>query len=283
MSFNTLNVEFVESLQRAAQRGRPLVSFESISSVTLSGILEYGCLRHAYPGLVPALPNSVCKLGLVRALQEVPSPLGLRSTGPSKSLINNINAQSCEFQLLPSLDTFHSDVGWETFLCRFERSAKTIGFSALTAAKLQSAFSEMSENALLHSESSIPPLVGYSAHDATAQFAVIDVGIGVRASLVRNPRYANLTDDVQAVQLALQTGVSCRRDEQGGFGFHSVFKALAEQWGQLRFRSGNGCISMDGTGLHSDQCRRTYPPQLPGFQVSMTCRVDGSAPSEAAL
>ena len=58
----------------------------------------------------------------------------------------------------------------------------------------------------------------------------------------------------------------------GGFGFHQVFKSLAAQWGQLRFRSGEGCIRMDGTGLDADRGEERDLPYLGGFQVAVCCR-----------
>jgi len=279
MPSTTLNVDLVESMHRAVARGRPTDGVtQQIDSVTLAGLLEYGCLRYAEPGLVPVLPDSIYESELGRALQRVPSLLGVGLTCAPKALIRNLDIQSVEFQLLGPVEALDTDVQWQSFLARFERSARAAGFTSLAASKLQSAFFEMSENALLHSGSPVTPLVGYAVADATAQFCVVDVGIGVRASLLQNPRYANLSDDVEAVQLALQTGTTCRRDELGGLGFQSVFKALAEQWGELRFRSGNGCISMDGKGVSADQCRRHRPPRIPGFQVSVCCSAGAGGP-----
>ena len=39
--------------------------------------------------------------------------------------------------------------------------------------------------------------------------------------------------------------------DQGGSGFNNVFKALAAISGTLRFRSGEGCVTMDGTGFEA--------------------------------
>lgn len=281
MASHVLNVELVQSLQRAADRGRPVDSLAGVTSATLAGLLEYGCLRQRFPDRFPQSPGAVGSTPLARALLQVASPLGLRVHGTPQRTVRTVDARSAEFRLLPPLDAFDHDIQWENYLTRFERSALSVGFSRSVAAKLQSAFAEMCENAVLHARSPTTPLAGYVVAEATAQFTVVDVGIGVRASLAQNPLHADLASDVDAIGRALQTGVTCRHQSHGGFGFQSVFKALAEPWGQLRFRSGNGCLSMDGTGIDADSCRRSRPLPLPGFQVSVCCRADGRSPAES--
>ena len=283
MASRLLNVEVVESLQRAAERGRSINILSDFSTATLAGLLEYGCLRYAFPDRFPLAPGMIAETQLACFLKEVTSPLGLRSDGPPKPPSKDINACGIEFQLLPPLDSLASDIDWQCFLTRFDRSAREVGFSARESAKLLSALAEMSENALLHSESPVTPLVGYMADAGSAQFSVVDVGIGVRTSLNRNPIYQDLEDDVVAIQRSLRPGVTSRTDGRGGFGFQSVFKALAEQWGELRFRSGNGCIAMSGREADADHCVRSYPPPLPGFQVSVCCRASGEGSPDSAF
>lgn len=274
-----LNVELVESMQRAVERGRTVELLQEVTSATLAGLLEYGCLRQSFPDSLPLLPGTIGSTPLARALGQIGSPLGVNAQGPPQPNVRNIDAQVVEFRLLPSLDSFNQDIQWGNFLTRFERSVYGVGFSERVAARLQFAFAEMCENAVLHAQSSTTPLAGYAVDEAIAQFTVVDVGIGVRASLAQNPLYADLASDVEAIARALQTGVSSRQGD-GGFGFQSVFKALAEQWGQLRFRSGNGCLSMDGTGVEADRCRRSRPLPIRGFQVSVCCRSDDKKPVE---
>lgn len=279
MPTTILNTDFVESIHRAVARGRQVDEVvQQIDVVTLPGLLEYGCLRYAEPNLVPELPEYVYNSNIGRALRQVPSLLGVGVIRVPRIPIKGLESQPAEFHLLRPAEDLDSDVQWESFLARFERSARAAGFTSLAASKLQSAFFEMSENALLHSCSPVTPLVGYAVSRTFAQFCVVDAGIGVRASLIKNPRFARLSDDVEAIQLALQTGTTSTQEGMGGFGFQSVFKALAEQWGELRFRSGSGCISMDGKGVSADLCRRHRPPSLPGFQVSVCCSTGAGGP-----
>jgi hypothetical protein len=196
--------------------------------------------------------------------------------------IGDISGRTAEFRLLPLGDEVAADVQWQSFLARFERSATEVGFAKVIATRLMSAFAEMCENSVIHSRSQLTPLAGYVVSDGTAQFTVVDVGIGVKASLAQNPLYVDLANDVDAIERAMHTGVTSQQGS-GGFGFQSVFKALAEQWGQLRFRSGNGCISLDGTDIDVDKCRRSRPLPLLGFQVSVCCRADKSYPGTGAF
>lgn len=268
-----LNVELVESLQRAALRGKSLTLLDEVGSPTLAGLLEYGCLRHQFPDAFPEAPGAIAVSGLGRELGRLATPLGVRSGGERKPEVRSINVRTAEFHDLPCAEASAADPQWALFLSRFHRSAVAAGFSNGAADKLLSAFAEMAENAVIHADSPVAPIAGYQTIKGVVKFSVVDVGLGVRQTLATNPMHADLSDDLDAIRRALRSGVSCR-PEGGGFGFGSVFKALAEQWGTLRFRSGNGGISMDGTSVDADQCVQTRPPPLHGFQVSVCCRLE---------
>jgi hypothetical protein len=255
----------------------PLV--ERLQSATLPAVLEYGCLRFAIGDAVPDLPKEIISAAQWGPLRAINSELGLSREGPRKSESKDVSPRSTEFTTVwDENDTMES--AWENFLRRFEGSSKAAGFTSDAALNLQSALHEMATNAVIHSRSAIPTLIGYAVTGNRALFAVADVGQGIVASLTSNPKYAQLTQPVDAIHKALQTGVTCRVDDDGGFGFSTIFKAVAEAWGQLRFRSGNGCITMDGTGLNTDRSIRRFPPALPGFQVSVCCHA-GSVMSPA--
>ena len=209
---------------------------------------------------------------------DVLSELGLRSTGKPKASVMRFDTRPIEFHLVPPETHFNEDLEWSNFCHRFELAAREVGFSKDAAINLHSALFEMAENAVIHSRTPVAPLVGYEVGSKRAMFTVADVGIGVLESLRSIRQYASLTEDVDAIQLAMQNGVTSRQDGSGGTGFNSVFKALAEQWGHLRFRSGNGCITMDGTHLQANKCRRHFPLPMRGFQVSVCCHANDSAP-----
>jgi hypothetical protein len=114
-----------------------------------------------------------------------------------------------------------------------------------------------------------------------ALFTVVDAGIGILASLRSQPAYQHFQVHLEAIRAALHVGVTRFGPGQGGFGFADVFKSLATDSGLVRFRSGEGCISMDGTDLDADtKGNETFPPALPGFQVTVCCRRGAGDPKE---
>ena len=154
---------------------------------------------------------------------------------------------------------------------RGRRACEAVGLRAQQSA-LHLAMTAMTENAILHAQSTAGVLVGYRMGSDGVQFTVADVGCGVLASLRTNPEYSHLRHHTQALRLALQAGVS-RLGTGNGFGFHALFRALARQFGTLRFRTGDVCITMDGQQFDSDLRPETYPELIAGFQVTVCCRL----------
>jgi hypothetical protein len=205
-------------------------------------------------------------------LREVPSVLGIRAEGPPKQPSRRTDRLPVEFHTIDDGDGIQ-DPSWEEFLLRFEFSAKAVGFARNVAAGLQGALHEMAANAVTHAKSPLPALAGYEVEDGMALFSVVDAGIGVLESLQGNPAYRHLVRHSDALEAALRDGVSgVVGPQHRGFGFRQVFKSLTAHRGQLRFRSGEGCVQMDGTGLDADRGEVSFPPPLPGFQVTVCCR-----------
>jgi hypothetical protein len=271
-----LTAELVESLQRAIQKHRPIENLiAGLRTTTLAGIIEYGCFRHHSGNLISPLPPAIRDGIIGQALLEIPTPLGLRSAGLCTNNLQTLALRSCEFLIVTTEHDVMS-TEWENFLGRFERGAWIQGFNRKSAANLQSALHEMASNAVIHAFAPFGALVGYHLSDGIAEFSVADVGIGIRKSLQSVAKFQNLANDIDAIHTALRPGVT--RFSTGGFGFNSLFKALAKQWGFLRFRSGGGCVSMHGLDVAVDRASYSFPPNLPGFQVSISCRIRGPSP-----
>jgi anti-sigma regulatory factor (Ser/Thr protein kinase) len=266
-----LTCDLVEELQQAAEAGKPIDQFvNSVEAATLPGLLEYGCARWHCPSL-PPVPASVSDSPLGRALAEVRSELGLRANGERNPPSRTITPESQEFFVLEGDEpTTHRD--WQEFLVRFRQSAKSVGFSQEKAQGVAAALGEMADNATLHARSRVGALVGYQVVDGAAIFCVADVGIGVLASLRVNDAYRDLRTHAEALRMALQDGATRYGPGMGGFGFRRVFKALAAMWGTLRFRSGEGCVTMDGTDCDADRGEELFVVNRPGFQVTICCR-----------
>lgn len=269
---DTLTVKLVEEIQQAAERKVPVDEFVSqFKSATLPALLEYGCLRWTMNSSVPALPSAVMNSATGKALLEVRSELGLRTTGRPKTPARRIDVRPVEYHVLDPA-TASEDSEWEQYEIRFDRSAQSAGLPLQTAHALQGAFHEMAENAVIHADAPTAILLGYQAVNGAALFSVADVGVGVLASLHSHRAYRHIELHNDAIRAALHDGTSRFGPNTRGLGFKQVFKALAAQWGHLRFRSGLGCITLNGESLDADQGEVTFPPFLPGFQVTVCCR-----------
>jgi hypothetical protein len=285
MRTDILTVALVEEIHRAVLRGRDVAGVVAgLKACTLPGLLEYSCLRLAGgDDSVPDLPQRITASDLGQALQAIPSSLGLGSGGPQQHPQRRLDPRPAEFLALRTEADLRGE-GWDLFAGRFEASARSVGFPFDAAARLQMALYEMTENAVIHAEAP-EVLVGFHASQGKALFCVADVGIGVLASLRKNTAFSGLKLHNEAIRAALQDGATSRCSEEGGggFGFRQVFTALADQWGSLRFRSGEGCVTMEGTDCDANQGSITHPPALPGFQVSICCRIEAPGPRDHLL
>lgn len=269
-----LTCEFVEELQQLNELGRSVIPFvSSLNSATLPGLIEYGCLKWHRPEL-PSLPSAIATSSLGSALFGVRTELGLRINGEQRLPPRTITPEAHEFFVLEGKDpTLNRD--WQEFLIRFRQSAKSIGFSHDKAQGLAAALGEMADNATEHANSRVGALVGYHVVEGAAVCCVADVGIGVLGSLQESDEYRHLTKHTEAIRTAIKDGTTRYGTGNGGFGFNKVFKALAAMWGTLRFRSGQGCVSMDGTDCDADRGDEVFVLDRPGFQVTICCRTSG--------
>jgi anti-sigma regulatory factor (Ser/Thr protein kinase) len=244
-----------------------------LRGTTLPGIIEYRSLVWIGRDNVPPLPESVMNSDIGRALQSVEADLQCRSQKRHRE-VRNITCRSVELTTLSQQSDIQTE-SWGLFSARFSRSTQKAGFPRTLAGYLNGALCEMTENALLHSNAPIPIIVGYHVSNGFAQFCVDDIGIGVLASLRSCPAYEYLKTDTEAIRKALQEGVSRFGHERGGLGFKQVFRAVASEYGMLRFRSGEGCIVVDGTDCGADKGDESFVPPLPGFHVTVSCCLGG--------
>lgn len=278
MKTGTLDIELVQDIQRALRNGRPITeAIGNLKRASLPGIMEYGCLKWAHPGCLPSLHRSVTESTIGQALKEVRSELGLRDKGPENAPPRDTQPRDAEFYVVRHEDDVVDNRHFGEYLIRFEFGAKRIGLPKQTAIELHSALIEMTTNVVRHAKAPVAALVGYEIRESAATFCVVDVGRGVLESLRENPRYSHLDVHSEALRAALHDGVSgVVGSHRSGFGFSTVFKSLAAQWGQLRFRSGEGVITMHGMELDADQGQERDLPFLQGFQVAVSCRTKPS-------
>jgi hypothetical protein len=168
---------------------------------------------------------------------------------------------------------------WNQWVHHAENAAVAHGLKRPLISGLIGALVELQDNVYEHSERSESGLVAYAAGSGTFEFVVADSGIGVLASLTKNPEFSGLQDSGEALQAAASDSASrYDRNTGRGFGIGTLFKALAHDAGELRFRSGDHAMSIRGdrpslTG-HVEIVQKAW---LDGLVVSVRCASDDLA------
>jgi hypothetical protein len=141
----------------------------------------------------------------------------------------------------------HAEDQWEQWALHAQNVAIARGLDRSLVDGLIGALIELQDNVYLHSEASASGMVAYAAAPGVFEFVVADAGIGVLASLTKNPEFAELKDSSEALRVAASDGASrFDRSTGHGFGIGQLFKALARDAGELRFRSGDHAMSIRG-------------------------------------
>ena len=139
-------------------------------------------------------------------------------------------------------------------------------------ASIRICFDELAENVLNHADT---PLGGFAMAQAwprrsEIEVAIVDLGVGIRASLTKNPAYAHINDDLEAVKTALErrvTGNTTGRNS--GIGLYITRLLLRENGGVLLLRSGRGEVY---SGSREEGFGRTNT--FPGTIVALRARMD---------
>jgi hypothetical protein len=124
---------------------------------------------------------------------------------------------------------------------------KRLGYTARLAHTVFDALSEAFQNSLEHGQWG--PLVimqifkRYDPQHQRLVLAVVDAGVGIRHSLSQNPRFQHLTDDRQALELALKKGISgVHTDATRGQGLWHLQQICQRYGGRLTVRSGSAQV-----------------------------------------
>jgi hypothetical protein len=167
---------------------------------------------------------------------------------------------------LARLDPAGDDSQWYQWASHAENAAVASGLARGLVSELMGALGELQENVYQHSGRPETGLVAYATVNGTFEFVVADAGVGVLASLRENPEFAQLADSGNALRVAVSDGAS-RRGRAGGrgYGIGQLFRALAHDSAELRFRSGDHALRLWGDA-----------PSLSGqYEVAQKARLDG--------
>ena len=111
-----------------------------------------------------------------------------------------------------------------------------------------------------------------SASIATVRMAKAAVAFVHLRSLRRCETYAAMPDEGKALEAALTAGISCHGPNSNhGHGFRPIFTGLVNLHGELRFRSGEHAVTMDGTSPELTTARITQKAPIDGFFASVRC------------
>src|SRR5258708_1964382 len=164
---------------------------------------------------------------------------------------------------------------WVAFCLKGQEAAEFSSLPKPIAQGLIGALREIEDNVHIHSERACDGVVGFRATADEFEFVVADSGIGILKSLRQSPDYTQLNDPGTAIRIALTDGQSrlLHQDPGRGYGFHGLFVGLANLNGELRFRSDDHALTIDGASPSMMIARLSQKVPLQGFVVSVVCRL----------
>lgn len=148
-----------------------------------------------------------------------------------------------------------------------QKSSDQVGISKAILLRIRAALGEMIDNVFEHSERTDSGIALVQVKSGAIEFCVTDRGVGIRSSLIE--RYGDGLDHLAALRLALQPRVSRHPEEMGrGHGFDHLVLGMINLNAELRFRSGDACLSLSGVGATLPSSQLTRRPYLEGFLVA---------------
>jgi anti-sigma regulatory factor (Ser/Thr protein kinase) len=161
---------------------------------------------------------------------------------------------------------------WIAFGVAAQRAAAQSGLLADWAAQMVAALGEFRSNIIEHSAAAATGLVAYRSQPGLFEFVASDQGVGLLSTLREAPEYQSLTDHCEALRLTLTEGASRHGFDQGrGYGFRPLFTGLANRQAALRFRTGTGSLTIDGTTPSLARAQLGHKAKIGGFFISVTC------------
>jgi anti-sigma regulatory factor (Ser/Thr protein kinase) len=165
------------------------------------------------------------------------------------------------------------ELRWLAFRQKAQQAAE-LSLPKPIAQGLIGAMTEIEENIHLHSERPDTGIVAFRGSAEEFEFVVADSGVGMLASLRTSPDYASLDDAGKALRLALQDGTSrlSHIEQNHGYGFRNLFRNLASLNGELRFRSDDQAVTIEGVGPELVKSTLRQKTSMQGFAASIVCR-----------
>jgi hypothetical protein len=162
---------------------------------------------------------------------------------------------------------------WEQWAKHAENAAIAAGLARGLVSGLMGALGELLDNVFEHSGQPESGIVAYGVGDGAFEFVVADAGCGVLASLRENPDFSGLSDSGTALRVAASDGASRHPRSTGhGYGIGQLFRALAHDAAELRFRSGDHALRLWGDAPSlTGQVELAQKAWLDGLTISVRC------------
>ena len=164
-------------------------------------------------------------------------------------------------------------LAWEQWAKHAENAAAAAGLTRGLVSGLMGALGELQDNVYEHSGRPESGVVAYAASDGAFEFVVADAGRGVLASLRENAEFTDLADSGEALRVAASDGASRHARNTGhGYGIGQLFRALAHDAAELRFRSGDHALRLWGDAPRlTGQVELAQKAWLDGLAISVRC------------
>lgn len=167
-------------------------------------------------------------------------------------------------------------LAWDQWAKHAENAAIAAGLAKGLVGGLMGALGELQDNVFEHSGRPESGVVAYATGDGAFEFVVADAGRGVLASLRENPEFAGLDESGAALRIAVSDGASRHARSTGrGYGIGQLFRALAHDAAELRFRSGDHALRLWGDAPSlTGQVELAQKAWLDGLSITVRCAPD---------
>jgi hypothetical protein len=141
---------------------------------------------------------------------------------------------------------------------------------------LEICLEELAENVVFHAGGSVSGFAAAQTFPARnrIEVGIVDLGRGIRASLVENAVHEHLAGDSEAIEAATRLGVTATPQRNSGQGLFFTARLLQRNGGEMMIRSGTGRV-YDGSRSASEDLSIS----LPGTAVALT--IDTRNPLDA--
>lgn len=153
--------------------------------------------------------------------------------------------------------------------CKMDKTSRTA---------LEFCLEELAENVVFHAGSGEG---GFAAVQSwpkrqRMEIGIVDLGRGIRRSLVENPDHDHLLTDVDAIRCAMELGVTATPERNSGQGLFFTERLLEQNGGHVLIRSGSGYVYAGGR-IASGEAETSFPGTAVALTINTARPLDAGA------